>query len=118
MRPFRVYVDTSVLGGYFDAEFAEWSNSLVQDFRLRRFIAVLSDVIAAEVELAPAQVRELHAELLLLPAEVVPVSAETLALVAAYEREGVLSRRFRNDMLHIALAPLARVDVLVSLNFR
>jgi hypothetical protein len=118
MRPFRVYVDTSVLGGCFDAEFSEWSNSLVQDFRLGRFVPVLSDVVAAEVTLAPGPVRDLHDELLRLPAEVVSVSPEALRLVSAYEREGILPPRFRNDMLHIGLATLARVDVLVSWNFR
>lgn len=30
----------------------------------------------------------------------------------------MLSARFRNDMLHIALATIAEVDVLVSWNFR
>ena len=79
---------------------------------------VLSEVIAAEVEPAPLQVRELYEELLLLPAEVIPVTSEALWLVEAYQQRGVLSPRYRNDMLHIALATLARVDVLVSWNFR
>ena len=79
---------------------------------------VLSEVIAAEVEPAPSQVRELYEELLLLPAEVIPVTSEALSLVEAYQQRGVLSPRYRNDMLHIALATLARVDVLVSWNFR
>jgi hypothetical protein len=38
--------------------------------------------------------------------------------LAAYESHGVLGARFRNDMLHIALAAVAEVDVLVSWNFR
>ncbi|MEB2344135.1 MAG: PIN domain-containing protein [Deltaproteobacteria bacterium] len=118
MRSFRVYVDTSVLGGCFDPEFAEWSLSLIQDFRLGRLAPVLSEVIAAEVEPAPSAVRELHEELLLLPAEVVRVTSEALSLVTAYQQRGVLSPRYRNDMLHIALATIARVDVLVSWNFR
>jgi len=49
---------------------------------------------------------------------VVPVTPEALSLVTAYQQRGVLSPRYRNDMLHIALATLARVDVLVSWNFR
>jgi hypothetical protein len=31
---------------------------------------------------------------------------------------GLLGQRFRNDMLHIAVATIADVDVLVSWNFR
>ena len=29
MDPLRIYIDTSVLGGCFDVEFAEWSNGLI-----------------------------------------------------------------------------------------
>lgn len=36
----------------------------------------------------------------------------------SHEAHSVLSARFRNDMLHIALATIADVDVLVSWNFR
>jgi hypothetical protein len=48
----------------------------------------------------------------------ISVSPEALALVASYESHGILAPRFRNDMLHIALATIAEVDVLVSWNFR
>jgi hypothetical protein len=49
MKILRIYVDTSVIGGCFDAEFALWSNGLMQDFRLGTFRPVLSEVIAAEI---------------------------------------------------------------------
>jgi hypothetical protein len=90
----------------------------MQDFRVGRFHAVLSDVTAAEVVLAPEPVRALHAELLTLGAEVLPVTPEALALLASYQSRGILGKRFRNDMLHIALATIADVDVLVGWNFR
>ena len=35
-----------------------------------------------------------------------------------YIERSVLGQRFLNDMLHIALATIAEVDVLVSWNFR
>ena len=117
MKRQRIYVDTSVMGGCFDEEFAPWSNALMEDFRAGRFQPVLSDVTAAEVAAAPERVRGVHAELLDLSAEVLPVTAEALALRSAYESKGILGQRFRNDMLHIALATIADVDVLVSWNF-
>ena len=46
------------------------------------------------------------------------VSPEVLRVVAAYEARAILGPRYRNDMLHIALATIAVVDVLVSWNFR
>jgi len=114
----RIYVDTSVLGGCCDAEFSPWSNGLVEDFRRGVFRAVLSDVIAEEIGRAPATVQAVHQERLNLGAEVVSVSSDVLHLVAAYEARAILGPRFRNDLLHIALATVASVDVLVSWNFR
>ncbi len=48
----------------------------------------------------------------------IPVTEEGLDLLRAYHDRGILEPRFRNDMLHIALATVAQVDVLVSWNFR
>ena len=79
---------------------------------------MLSDVTAAEIEPAPAKVRNLHQALVSLPAEIVNVSDEALALTKSYSMHGVLGSRFYNDMLHIALATVAEVDVLVSWNFK
>ncbi len=117
MRQIRIYVDTSVIGGCFDPEFQSWSNGLIEDFRKRVFRLVLSDVTAAEVASAPGVVRELYSELLSF-AESLSVTEEALSVLAAYESHNVIGARFRNDMLHIALATVAEVDVLVSWNFR
>jgi hypothetical protein len=114
----RVYVDTSVLGGCFDPEFAKWSLGLMDDFRSGVYVAVLSDVTGAEVALAPPRVRDLHAEIAGMAEEVLPVTREALEVTTRYAERGVLGPRYRNDMLHIALASITEVDVLVSWNFR
>ncbi|MEA2239301.1 MAG: hypothetical protein QOC81_4025 [Thermoanaerobaculia bacterium] len=118
MKPLRIYVDTSVLGGCFDAEFAIWSNALVRDFRRGRLIPVLSEVTAAEVAAAPQAVRDLHQKILLLADELLPVTSEVAALVDGYEAKKILPARFAADMTHIALATMAKVDALVSWNFK
>jgi hypothetical protein len=87
--PFRIYIDTSVLGGCFDREFSTWSNALVRDFRAGRLIPVLSDVTAAEVQDAPESVRDLHQELLGLVEAVLPLTEATLKLAAGYEARGI-----------------------------
>jgi hypothetical protein len=119
MKTLRIYLDTSVLGGCFDAEFASWSNGLVEDFRAGRFIPLLSDLLAAEIGRAPERVRDLHLELLgLVQQESVAIGTDALELLAAYEAHSVLGPRYRADMLHIALATVADADVLVSWNFK
>ena len=118
MKKLRIYIDTSVIGGCFDLEFKIWSDALMEDFRQRHYVPVLSNVTAAEVAPAPEFVQALHLELLSLPAEVVAVTDEVVSLVESYTARSVLSSRFYNDMLHIALATIAEVDVLVSWNFK
>ena len=118
MKKLRIYVDTSVIGGCFDPEFKLWSEALVEDFREGRYTAVMSDVTATEVAPAPEFVKSLHQELLGLPVELVRVDEGAVSLVQCYIERSVLGQRFLNDMLHIALATIAEVDVLVSWNFR
>ena len=64
MKKSRIYIDTSVIGGCFDEEFAIWSNGLVVDFKAGLFKPILSDIVAAEVNDAPDRVREKFKEIL------------------------------------------------------
>src|SRR4030067_2944902 len=106
MKRLRVYVDTSVFGGCLAPEFAEWSNALMEDFRSERFALVVSDVTASEVAMAPAAIRTVFSELLEI-ADSLPVTEEALELLRAYQSHRILGRRFRNDMLHGAIATVA-----------
>jgi len=118
LEPLRIYIDTSVLGGCFDVEFAEWSNGLIGDFRAGRLVPVLSDMTAAEVVDAPPQVRELHQEMLVLAGTVLVITPQVVDLVTAYEARKILAAKYVADMRHIALATIAAVDALVSWNFK
>jgi hypothetical protein len=118
MKVQRVYLDTSVLGGCFDSEFAPWSNALMDDFRRGRRKPILSDIIEAEVQDAPEAIQLLYIELLTLSADVVQSTQATLELADAYQQRGILTPKYYDDGLHIALATIAEVDVLVSWNFK
>ncbi len=118
MKLQRVYLDTSVLGGCFDPEFAAWSNGLMQDFRNGLFKPLLSQVTAAEVQDAPEEVQILYAELLVLNPEIILVAESALELAEAYQHRSILTSKFYDDGLHIALATIAEADVLVSWNFK
>ena len=118
MKVQRVYIDTSVVGGCHDDEFAPWSNGLLKDFRLGNYKPVLSEVLDAEIQDAPAPVKNTYAEVLALDHELLEVTAEAEALAVTYLQRGILSENYLDDALHIALATTADVDVLVSWNFR
>jgi predicted nucleic acid-binding protein len=118
MKIQRIYIDTSVIGGCFDPEFAEWSNGLLQDFRNGTFQPLLSEVIAAEIEQAPETVQLIYAELASLNAEILTIDNSALELADEYQERNILTPNFYDDGLHIALATVAEADLLVSWNFK
>jgi hypothetical protein len=93
MKVQRVYVDTSVLGGCFDVEFATWSSGLITDFRKGTFRAVLSQVVVA------LPVRRVYEELVTLGSEVVSFSSEARQLADAYQQRGIVSPKYYIDGL-------------------
>ncbi len=114
----RVYIDTSVIGGCFDDEFAEWSGRLFRDFQAGNLKPVISEIVTAEIEPAPAEVLQKYSELLSYDPEFAEISREVSELADAYIRKGILSENYFDDAMHIALATVSEADVLVSWNFR
>lgn len=104
MKVLRVYIDTSVVGGCFDAQFLLWSNRLIADFQDGRYTPVVSSVVASELELAPEVVRAKFDEVMQLKPEFLELTEEAVELANVYSDHGALPPKFRNDLLHIALA--------------
>jgi predicted nucleic acid-binding protein len=117
MKP-RIYTDTSVLGGCEDEEFREHSRRLLETFRRGELTMVVSEVTVRELEAAPERVRSVLASVPARHIETVALSRESQELAAAYIDDRAIGARMRADALHIALATVARVDVLVSWNFK
>ncbi len=113
----RVYIDTSVIGGCFDNEFAYWSNLLVDNLRLGYFKPVVSSIVAKEISGAPAIVIQKYNEIVEYDAELLIVTNESLDLKKCYQQRKIINDKFENDMQHIALATIENVDILVSWNF-
>ena len=114
----KVYVDTSVFGGCFDAEFEEWSNKLVEEFKLGLKVAAISDLTLKELEEAPQNVNRLFEEIPEENKEYVILNDEAKVLAQKYIEEDVVSDESLVDAQHIAIASVNRVDVLVSWNFK
>jgi len=118
MKPFALYVDTSVIGGCFDPEFDAESLRLMQAVREKRLLLLLSDVVLSELADAPANVQDVLPS---LPAEqirAVSLTPEIFDLQRAYLAANILSPRWADDALHVAAATVARADALVSWNFK
>jgi len=117
IRLVRIYADTSVFGGAFDIEFKEPSRAFLDEAIAGSFRLVTSAVVQAELEAAPPKVRKLF-ERVLPSTEIVDVSAEALRLQQAYVKANIVSTRWSDDALHVALASVSGCGVIVSWNFR
>ena len=118
MKHLRIYIDTSVVGGCLDEEFSAESRDLVRMAREGQVTLVVSDILADELELAPPEVQAVLSGLPATSLEAVLRSEEAERLRAAYLDAGVVPAAQANDALHVAIATVARVDVIVSWNFR
>jgi hypothetical protein len=116
--PARIYADTSVFGGCFDAEFQLHSQRFFDLARRGMVVVLLSDLVRSELETTPALVRELFDGLPGQFVESIPLSDDVLWLRDAYLAAGIVSRRSREDALHVAAATVGRADAIVSWNFK
>ena len=117
MRSLRVYADTCVFGGAFDEEFATVTERFFHEVRLGRFSLVISAVVRNELLDAPGGVRDLLGDL--MPwITVVPVTDEALDLQQAYLVAGILTPKWADDALHVAIATVTDCSLIVSWNFR
>lgn len=118
MRMMRLYVDTSVIGGCLDDEFAEDSCRLVEAARSGRITLLVSAILTRELSSGPP---ELRAILEGLPSEAfqdLPLTEEILTLRDAYIDANVVGPRCLDDAGHVAAATVARADAIVSWNFK
>ena len=114
----RIYVDTSVIGGCRDDEFREASLRLFEQFRNGSATLVMSNITQDELAGAPANVQELTRTVPAKHTEILTISAEAQRLADAYTSRAAIGPGNKVDALHIAMATLARVDVLASWNFK
>jgi predicted nucleic acid-binding protein len=114
----KVYIDTSVIGGCFDSEFEEWSNRLFDDFKSGKRIAVISDITLDELSDAPENVQENFRRIPEGNLEIIISDSESRKLADLYVIEGVVTKKFYEDALHIAISTINQVNVLASWNFK
>jgi predicted nucleic acid-binding protein len=118
MKKLRIYLDTSVFGGCFDDEFAEESTALIEMVKRSDIQLVVSELLFRELENAPEDVRELAGGLPDENIEAVMLDDESESLRDAYLNAKVVGPAHRNDAMHVALATVAKVDMIVSWNFK
>jgi hypothetical protein len=98
----RIYIDTSIVGGYFDEEFKEATNMLFQRLEKREVKFVVSDLLDLELLNAPSHVKELLFHFSPDFFERVELTDETLQLADTYIEEKVVGKTSIEDCRHIA----------------
>ena len=114
----KIYIDTSVFGGYFDEEFSFQTIPLFERIKNEEFILLYSSVTQGELENAPNYVKELVNTLKVNYTEYSDLSEDAIDLANEYISEKVVGLTSYADCLHIALATINRADYLVSWNFK
>jgi len=118
MKPVpTLYLDTSVIGGYFDKEWMNATRELWRLMELGLYRFVTSTVTPRELIAAPEHVRALFTAAFSADAILtVPNEAEELAV--AYLRQGILPEKYIDDARHVAACTVASIEYLVSWNFK
>ena len=118
MKRQRIYIDTSIIGGFFDAEFEKETKMLFQRLENKEIIFVISDLLREELKEAPERVRNLLDKYDENSLEKVMLTDEARTLADKYIADNVVGKSSLDDCRHIALATINKVDVLASWNFR
>jgi len=114
----RLYIDTSVFGGYFDEEFSDFTIPLFDRFRKAEFTLLFSTVTEDELIPAPQNVKELVKNIKIINTEFLDTTDEAVDLATQYISEKVVGQTSFADCLHIAIATINRADYLISWNFK
>lgn len=114
----RVYIDTSVIGGCLDEEFAEESQRVFELAKAGYLQLLLSDVVIRELEHAPPAAKTMLEDLPESSVEVVPLTDEVHRLRDAYIAAGVVAQQWVDDATHVAAATVTQADAMVSWNFK
>jgi len=114
----RVYIDTSVFGGYFDKEFENDTKKFFETLFEKRIHIIVSEILEIEVYRAPNIVIDFFESIPSELIERVELTDESRELSEKYIIEKVVGKTSRADCQHIALATINKADVLASWNFK
>jgi len=119
-RKWKLYLDTSVFGGVFDAKegFDLASRRVIDAVLDNTAVLHYSDALEEELADAPEQVRILFEAIPDHAKVKIELSQEVVELSQAYLKAGIVGPQWLDDTLHVAAATVSRADAIVSWNFK
>ena len=94
----RVYIDTSVIGGYFDEEFEFYTKPFFEKVEQGKFKVILSDILTTELQGAPDNVVAFFKSIPKKQIEYVDQTEDSIQLGEEYLKEGVVGKTSRTDV--------------------
>ena len=117
MRTLPIYLDSSVIGGYFDAEFEDATGKLWLEMEAGTYRFLSSLLVDQEIADAPQRVQDLMAATF-NQADLLPITPEVEELAAAYMVQKIVPVRYEDDATHVAIASVHQIGLLASWNFK
>lgn len=114
----RIYIDTSVFGGYFDPEFSEYTKPLFDRIFAEELILLFSATTQEELINAPQEVKTFVKQFRTSQSEYLEINFDIIQLANEYISNNVVGKTSFADCLHIATASYYHADYLVSWNFK
>ena len=114
----RIYIDTSVIGGYYDDEFSDDTKSLFERIKNEDFNVYLSEISRLELFPAPKRVQDVVKLIPKSCLNYLEFTEEAKQLAEYYINERILGSASRDDAYHIAIATVNRIEILLSWNFK
>jgi predicted nucleic acid-binding protein len=113
----HVYLDTSVFGGYFDAEFNAATIEFFERIDSGYILPYSSLEVLKEIQRAPVHVLNLY-DSYRDKMSFIRIDEQAIRLARLYITEKALTEKSGVDALHIALASCNKLDLIVSWNFK
>ncbi|MFN0082219.1 MAG: hypothetical protein ACKVOM_06835 [Ferruginibacter sp.] len=114
----KIYIDTSVIGGYFDKEFDKETKLFFEKVYETNTILLVSNLLQFELTSAPQFIKDFFENLPKNKIVIIEASEEAQKLAQMYIDEKIVGKTSLLDCQHIATATLNYADVLVSWNFK
>lgn len=122
MKKLRIYIDTSVLGGFFDTEEPKRVNTaetllrLIKDGVYEGFISLLT---IEEIFAAPEKIHDtLRGKISETGFQILEENEESISLAEAYLTDGAIPEKYRDDARHIAIGVIHDLDYIISWNYK
>jgi len=114
----QVYIDTSVVGGYFDEEFEFWTKIFFQAVEKGELKIVISELLTRELKFAPTNISSFLDGLSEEHKLYIELDQEAEELARSYVNNGIVGIKSLADCRHIATATVNQIEILTSWNFK